>query len=163
MAILTQISHDLPRACCGRRRNTRWVLCCALLLMGAGWFFGVTVSAAEEQPLSEYQLKAAFLINFPKYADWPSEKFAETNSPIVIAVAGDSKVSEEVQKLIPGRTVRGRELVLKRLASGGEPAVCHILFIPAAEQEHSRNLLSKLKGGGVLKATTFWSGAGLST
>ena len=118
--------------------------------MGAGWFFGVTVSAAEEQPLSEYQLKAAFLIYFPKYADWPSEKFAETNSPIVIAVAGDSKVSEEVQKLIPGRTVRGRELVLKRLASGGEPAVCHILFIPAAEQEHSRNLLSKLKGGGVL-------------
>jgi hypothetical protein len=105
------------------------------------------VALAEEPLASEYQVKAAFLINFPKYVDWPAEAFAASNSPIVIAVLGESKVTEEIQKIIAGRTVHGREIVLQRLASGAEPGVCHILFISATEQERSPNLLAQLKGG----------------
>lgn len=99
---------------------------------------------------SEYQVKAAFLINFPKYVDWPAEAFAATNSPIVIAVLGQTKVTAEIQKIIPGRTVNGREFVLKRLASGEASGVCHILFISAAEQQHSPSLLTQLKDASVL-------------
>jgi hypothetical protein len=114
------------------------------LLVGANRGFG------GETSLVEYQVKAAFLINFPKYVDWPAETFAETNSPIVIAVLGETKVAEEIQKVIAGRSVNGREIVLKRLASGEEPGVCHILFISAAQQEHSADLLAKLKNTSVL-------------
>jgi len=99
---------------------------------------------------SEYQVKAAFLVNFPKYAEWPPEAFAETNSPIVITVLAETNVAEEVQKAIRGRAVNGREIVLQRLASGAEPGVCHILFISAAEQRHSPALLAKLKNASIL-------------
>lgn len=118
--------------------------------MAAGWIDGTSVSIAEEPMPSEYQVKAAFLINFPKYVDWPAEAFAGTNSPVVLAVPGETKVAGEIQKVIAGRTVNGREIVLKRLASGEESGVCHILFISAAEQRRSPNLLAKLKDGGVL-------------
>lgn len=102
---------------------------------------------AQEGPLPEHQVKAAFLVNFPKYVDWPAEAFAETNSPIVIAVLGETKVTGELQKIITDRTVNGREVVLQRLAPGEVPRTCHILFIAAAEQKRSSNLLGSLKGG----------------
>lgn len=118
--------------------------------MAVSWIAGASGSIAEEPPLSEYQVKAAFLINFPKYVNWPAETFAETNSPIVIAVLGETKMTEEIQKLLAGRTVNGRGIVLKRLASVEGTGVCHILFIPAAELRRSPDVLAKLKDLSVL-------------
>jgi hypothetical protein len=139
-----------PHAIAERWRDRRTVLC-ALLLIAAGWVvLPGGISIAEEPPPSEYQVKAAFLINFPKYVDWPAEAFAEVNSPIVIAVLGETKVTGEIQKAIAGRTVNGRKIVLKRLASGQESGVCHILFVSAAEQQRSPNLLAKLNDANIL-------------
>jgi len=148
MAILTPISHRSPQAprWCYCRRDPRAFLC-ALLLMAVGWIAGTSVSHADEPMPSQYQVKAAFLINFPKYVDWPADAFAETNSPIVIAVPGETKVAEEIQKIIAGRTVNGRKIVLKRLASGEEACDCHILFVSAAEQRRSPNLQTRFKSG----------------
>ena len=151
MAILTRLYHRSIRAPHGsRRRRAPCAFLCALFVMGVGWIAGTSVSSAEEPMSSEYQVKAAFLINFPKYVDWPAEAFAATNSPIVIAVLGQTKVTAEIQKIIAGRTVNGREIVLKRLASGEASGVCHILFISAAEQQHSPSLLTQLKDASVL-------------
>lgn len=144
MAILT-LPLDAPRS----RRDQHGV-CYALLVMAVGWIAGTSVSIAEEAPPSEYQVKAAFLVNFPKYVDWPEEAFAETNSPIVLAVDGESKVAGELQKVIADRTVNGRKIVLKRLVSGEEAGVCHIRFISAAEQKRAPNLPAQLKNVGVL-------------
>lgn len=105
------------------------------------------VAMAEVPLASEHQVKAAFLINFPKYVDWPAEAFAMSNSPLVIAVIGETKVTDELEKIIAGRTVNGRAIVLKRLASGAESSVYHILFIAAAEQQRSPELVAKLKSG----------------
>jgi hypothetical protein len=118
--------------------------------MAMGWVAVTSVSIAEEPLASEHQVKAAFLVNFPKYVDWPSGAFAETKSPIVIAVLGETPVTEEIQKVIEGRTVNGRKIILKRLASGEEPGVCHILFISAVEQRHLPEVLVKLKDASVL-------------
>jgi len=141
MEILARVSH--------RSRNRRAVSF-ALLVMTAGWIAGTAISIAEEPPASEYQVKAAFLINFPKYADWPAEAFAGSNSPIVIVVLGETPVTEEIQKVIAGRTVNGRKIVLKRVATGEDSGVCQILFISAAEQRHSADTLAKLKDASIL-------------
>jgi hypothetical protein len=132
--------------------------------MTVGWLVGTSVTIAEEPLPSESQVKAAFLINFPKYADWPAAAFAETNSPIVIAVLGETLVTEEIQKVITGRTVNGRKIVLKRLTSGEEPGVYHVLFISAAEQRHSPDVLAKLKDASVLtvgESDDFLEGGGI--
>jgi|ERR1035437_573065 hypothetical protein len=131
--------------------NIKWLqdgrLVSVVLLV---WVFFVTVAPAQVPAPSEQMVKAAFLVNFPKYVDWPAEAFATTNSPIVIAVLGEAKVADELQKIIAGRTVNGRSLVLKRLVAGEEPGLCHILFIAAAEQPHSSGMFAKLKGSNVL-------------
>lgn len=147
MAILTRNPHH-PRQC--RRRSDRCVILGVLLVLAAVWFAQTGICLAEEPPPSENQVKAAFLINFPKYVDWPAEAFAETNNPVVIAVLGETKVTREIQKVIPGRTVNNREIVLKRLASGEDSSGCHILFISAIEQQRFPNLLPQLRNTSVL-------------
>jgi len=107
-------------------------------------------SIAQSPAYSEFQIKAAFLVNFPKYAEWPPESFPTTNSPIIIAVLAETRVADEIEKVIGGYTFRGRGFVLHRLASGEEPGACHILFMSAAEQQHSPTLLVKLKNTSVL-------------
>ncbi len=102
MAILTPISRYLPRLWSRRARNPRALLY-ALLLMGVGGAIGPHVLSADEPVASEQVVKAAFLVSFPKYVDWPAGAFANASSPIVIAVAGESAVARELQKIIAGR------------------------------------------------------------
>jgi hypothetical protein len=128
-----------------RLRHMVTSLCAVVVFLSTG-----NKVRAGEPALPEHQVKAAFLVSFPKYVDWAAEAFAETNSPIVIAVLGESKVVEEIQKLIAGKSVNGREIILKRLTSGEEPGVCHILFISATEQQRAPNLLAKLKNASIL-------------
>ena len=46
--------------------------------------------APHAQPVSatEYQVKAAYLIKFGSYVEWPPQAFEQRDSPFVIAVAG---------------------------------------------------------------------------
>ena len=81
--------------------------------------------------------------------DWPAEAFPATNSPIVIAVLDDTKVANELEKAMVGRTINGRAIILKRLATGEEPGHCNILFIPTTEKD-AADILAKLKNAPVL-------------
>jgi hypothetical protein len=54
-----------------------------LALLSAG--IGGTASAADEPPL-EYQVKAAFLLNFTKFVEWPASAFAQEHSPLTICI-----------------------------------------------------------------------------
>jgi hypothetical protein len=150
MALLTSIPGRAAPASCGTPlRHQAGAVICALLAIAWGCLGGTSATCAAES-LSESEVKAAFLINFPKYVDWPATAFATTNSPIVIAVLGKTEVTDELQKNIAGRIVNGHKLVLKRLAAGDEAGECHILFISATEQQVAPDLLVKLKDRSVL-------------
>lgn len=110
---------------------------------------GVSPVAGRDAP-TDSQVKAAFLINFPKYVDWPEEAFAAPDSPVVIAVRENSRMAAEIQKIIRGRTVNGRKFVLKQLAEEEEPGDYHIRFISEEEQQQPLNSLSNLNGASIL-------------
>jgi hypothetical protein len=113
---------------------------------------GIFTAGAEEAMPTEFQVKAAFLINFPKYVDWPTNAFAETNSPVTVAIWGDENVANEVQNMIGnGRIISGHPVVLKRIAREEEiNRDCHILFIGTAERQHIPAILEKIRGEKIL-------------
>ena len=126
------------------------VLCA--LAVGSSLVVGTpAVLAAEDAPL-DFQVKAAFLVNFPKYVDWPSTVFAQTNSPITIAIFGDDNVADEFGNMIAGgRTVSGRPVVLKRITKEEQiGADCQILFIAYSERQRVPAILEKVRGTGIL-------------
>jgi hypothetical protein len=119
--------------------------------LGVLMVFLIGLGTAFAQPTrpSEDQVKAAFLLNFPKYVEWPAEIFAATNSPITLATLGDTSLGEELREMVKDRIVNGRPLVFTVLT---ENAVhdCHILFVPEAAQRRLPAILEKLKGASVL-------------
>ncbi len=154
---MTRHSNQSPvtagrlRRCGARWRvacRVGWLMCAVNFILATGIF---SARAQEPAPL-EYQVKAAMLIGFPKYVDWPTNAFAKTNSPIIIAVFGDENVANEVQNMIGnGRAVSGHPLVLERITKEEEiNRDCHILFIGASEQEQIPSILKTIRGNDIL-------------
>lgn len=90
-----------------------------------GWAQGVS---------KEYQLKAAFLFNFTKFVEWPSERFQNETSPIIIAVLGHNPFDAELPKLVEGRSVHGRMITVRHIASAEEIPDAHVLYVAAGEE-----------------------------
>jgi|SRR5882672_1310372 len=105
---------------------------------------------AEEVQLSEYQVKAAWLLNFVRYTDWPATAFSDARSPYVVAVTGKDPFGKDLEKAFEGKTNQGRAFVLKRVSSEQEMRACHLLFMSSSERRRSRELLEKIVGAPVL-------------
>ena len=81
----------------------------------------------------ERSVKAAFLYKFISYIEWPDGAFPRADTPITIAVMGDDQFADELTKLVSGRSVEGRPLVVRKQKDDDLPADTHILFITRAE------------------------------
>jgi hypothetical protein len=154
---MTRHSNQQP-ATTGHLRRCRagWgVVCRICFLIGVvhiSLVASISTAGAEEAMPTEFQVKAAFLINFPKYVDWPTNAFAETNSPITVAIWGDENVANEAQNMIGnGRIISGHPVVLKRIAREEEiNRDCHILFIGTSERQRIPSILEKIRGEKIL-------------
>lgn len=87
-------------------------------------------------------MKAAFLLNFPKYVDWPAGTFANDRSPIVLTVIGDRGVEKEVRRMALGKRFNGRALEVRSIDAAGEIAGdCRILFISLADERKAAQII----------------------
>jgi hypothetical protein len=109
-----------------------------------------TLVVAETPTLSEYQVKALFLVNFAKYVDWPARAFSDDSAPIVIGLVGQDSFGDNFKKAIAGRTVNDRQMVVKHADSEQEYKRCHILFISASEKERLPEILNAVKDSAIL-------------
>jgi len=113
----------------------------------------VPVAGGDASPPKEYELKAAFLFNFAKFTDWPSEAFANTNSPIVIGVLGTNvsnpKLIAELEGTLLGKTINNRQLQVRALTEATNSS-CHMLFILASEEIRLQGIFAALGGSPVL-------------
>jgi hypothetical protein len=123
----------------------------ALLLAFVVLTFVTTAQAAEQAPASEDQLKAAFLVNFPKYVDWPAAAFANATSPIVLTIVSDKAVENEVRRMTSGKLFNGRTLEVRSAGIADSIAEdCLILFIGVAEERKASQVIARLGGRSVL-------------
>jgi hypothetical protein len=102
------------------------------------------------EPTKEYQIKAAFLYNFTKFVEWPAERFADESAPFVIGVFGKSPIGAELQNIVKGRKVNGREIQIKQVDSTGEAAGCQLLYFSPAADGSVAEALGAIKTAGVL-------------
>lgn len=122
-----------------------------LLVVLAGLIGGVPSAAAGPAAAKTPLVKAAFLYNFAKFTEWPPEAFADSRSPFVLCLFGSNPFGRALKSL-QGKTIKGRQVVIKSGigADDAELEACHILFIDAAEQRQSRQLIALLKERPVL-------------
>ncbi len=100
-----------------------------------------------DQP-GEYQVKAAFLLNFTKFVQWPPGAFPDATAPITICVLGEDPFGPILDQLVEGEEANGRKLAVRRIRRIPAPKSCQVLFI-GNNQKDVPALISDL-GPGVL-------------
>jgi hypothetical protein len=114
-----------------------------LLLIGGG-------SRAQESPPTEYeyQLKAAFLLNFAKFVEWPPAPVAKTN--FVLGILGKNPFGDTLQNMIKGKTINNHPLEVTYFDSSVVPTNCHLLFISKSEKDRLPEIIKGLDNASVL-------------
>ncbi|MES2307482.1 MAG: YfiR family protein [Verrucomicrobiota bacterium] len=107
----------------------------------ASWLF-FSVGAFSQSSLStEYQVKAACLLNFIRYIQWPESAFSGSESNVVIGVLGDDSFADVLSQIFNEEMIQGRKVVVKRLHLFQEIRGCCLVFVSKSEQEHLEEIL----------------------
>jgi hypothetical protein len=101
----------------------RLLLTASLLLASAA-----AIPAAAQTGTIEYDVKAAFLLNFTRYVDWPDGR---TLPPFRLCVLGSNPFGARLDTVIAGETWRDQSIVVAVIRESGETAGCHLLYVPA--------------------------------
>jgi len=117
----------------------RWLLRLAIPAVAA-W-------SAPCQTGSEYEVKAAFLYKFASFVEWPAGRLSLS---VGICVAGRDPFGQELDRVVRGKTLNGREFLIRRLKPGEPAKDCQILFVGASERGRLRPMLEKLQAEPVL-------------
>jgi hypothetical protein len=107
------------------------------------------VKASLAQPASEYQVKAAFLLNFTHFVEWPLQAFQSAQSPMVIGIYGKDPFGRFLPQIISGEKAGDRSLVTKVYSVNDDISTCQMLFINAGKKE-TETAITKLKGRNIL-------------
>jgi hypothetical protein len=103
--------------------------------------------AIAAQSVSVPALKAAFLLNFVKFAEWPPDAIP-SGRLFTFCVAGDKDVAAALQATIskhPGPT----PVTLMVVAADGALSSCQLLYLGGVELRQSRRAIEALNGAAV--------------
>jgi len=84
-------------------------------------------AAAAQAPVE--QVKAAYLLKFPDFVEWPPRAFSSANSPFVIAVSGADDVYAELRAIAAEHRVSGRAVEVVRLQNPEPDYVTQLVFV----------------------------------
>ena len=110
-------------------------------------------STASAQTVAAPDLKAAFLFNFAKFAEWPAD-VVPTTAPIILGVVGDGDVADALEKTVRGHNIDGHPLVVARGKVDSLPT-CHLVYVAGLDEKRSLRLLESLKGLSVFSVSDF--------
>ncbi|MBL9128118.1 MAG: YfiR family protein [Verrucomicrobiales bacterium] len=102
-------------------------------------------SRCAPRPVGEYAVKAAFLLNFIRFVEWPSTAFADAKAPLVVGVFGDDPFGKLLPDTLADQAAHGRPLVVRYLAPSEGPEGCHLLFLARSVADSVDSLLEKTR------------------
>ena len=98
----------------------------------------------------EYQVKAAYLLNFTRYVEWPAGVFGSPDAPVRICVLGRDPFGPVLDATVQGRTTHGRQIAVRRIRNTGEASGCQLVFISSDTWRTHPGLLESLRSAGLL-------------
>lgn len=110
----------------------------------------LAVNSYAQAAMEEYQVKAAFLYNFAKFVEWPSQAFKTSTDPITVCVLGRNPFGSALEDAIRGKAIEGRTFQYRQVSDAESASGCQILFVGSAESKHLHSLFGNLKPQGIL-------------
>ncbi len=134
-----------------------------LAAVAAAAILATPFAAASQGPqrATDVVLKAAFLYNFAKFAEWPELRPGQA---IAVCIVGDDGMAAAFDKTANGQSIGGHAVAMMRPIVTSAWSACHVLFIADTEVRRSVNELSMLRTAPVLTvsdAPGFARGSGI--
>jgi hypothetical protein len=105
--------------------------------------------AQTQQPMSEAALKAAFLVNFARFTDWPPGD-PPAAADLTFCVY-DPAVHDALAAIAAGQTVGARRLAVVRIAvTEAVPRVCSLAYFGGLSGREAQQVAQALRGTAVL-------------
>jgi len=122
-----------------------------LVLVITAWVLaGSTLGARAQSSFDrEYLIKAAFLYNFLKFVEWPAEVLPEGTGTITVCLVGEDPFGEALES-IKGKTVKNKDLVIRRGQALQSLGACQLLFVSSSEKNRLPEIIGAVKGRAVL-------------
>jgi hypothetical protein len=137
----------------GRPMKARAAITAVAIALMAGLGI-VRVNASQAMP--DVAVKAAFLYNFAKFAEWPA---LPAGAPLLVCIVGEDNVAAAVIETVRGQNISGHTLEVWQPHDSATWPMCHLLFIANAETERSTDGLVRIK---TLPVLTVSDGSGFS-
>jgi hypothetical protein len=131
----------MTRACSRGSRRSITGLALAMCL----WSAPDATANADVAP--DVIVKAAFLFNFAKFAEWPA---LAAGAPILICIVGDDAIAAALVQTVRGQNINGHTLDVWRPDEGTAWRGCHLLFVGASEVRRSLSGLAAIRTAPVL-------------
>jgi hypothetical protein len=114
------------------------------LIVGGAW------NARAQLPVDrEYLIKAAFLYNFLKFVEWPTDVLPEGARTISICVIGEDPFGDALDSL-KGKSVQDKSVEIKRVQALQDLKACHLLFISSSAKARLGEIMEAVKGTSLL-------------
>lgn len=117
--------------------------------------------AADQQDVDRDRamaVRAALLLNFARFVDWPEDAFADAESPIVFGVFGEDDFIPFLERTVKDRTIDNRSIVVRRLTAEPKRLVpderelrsCHLLSVGSLREAERHALFRAIDRAPVL-------------
>lgn len=90
------------------------------------------ISAGDVAP--DAALKAAFIYNFARFAEWPA---LPTGAPIFVCVVGADAIAAALRETVRGKHINGHWIDVSRDPDNATWRGCHLLFIADSETQRA--------------------------
>jgi hypothetical protein len=130
----------------GGRIRLKWLLPMAALAMLCA------AGPAAAQP-TEQAVKAAFLPKFAREASWPPAPRPAPGAPVQLCLIGNDSCGRVIHLAAVGQSVEQHPIAIRRIASPGQAAGCHVAFVNGGNEKSTAAMLAALQTRPVLTVT----------
>lgn len=122
------------------------------LALGATLALAPQILNAKSRPPLQYQVRAAYLLKFLPFIEWPA---APTGSgeTFGVCIVGDAPFGTELEQLAAGQQIDGRPLVIRRLNRVSRGSGCRVLYLAETAEQSASEVLRNVRGTPCLTIT----------
>jgi hypothetical protein len=126
------------------RMTALWLM---LLMLLAG---GVMNLSAQIVASKEYQIKAAFLLNFIQFVEWPPKVFTNADEPFRIGVLGENPFGTALEETVQGEAINSHKIIVQHAQRFKDLKDCQMIFISESEKRRVGEILAGLDSEAIL-------------
>jgi hypothetical protein len=102
------------------------------------------VAAALAADTDEYQVKGAYLYNFAKFIEWPSQDMVGLEGEIRLCVLGSSHTAAVLSQVLEGRSAGKRRVSVRQVEDLTGASWCRIIFVTRTAELDAETVVNSL-------------------